>query len=186
VLFVVDHPQTQRKAYAQERASLPEGVPVTLVYNKCDVAQPTAQRGRKADAPERVLVSATTGEGIDARTPEGRDGLCRRGRRHRDRARARHVQALQDAAAAFERAEALLHRKQGELVAEEVRQAQQHLAAITGGAAAMVGKIFRAWEWGAGVLLSELGLLHGFLSLLSKDPGGARALVVDDYEVRLT
>mgnify|MGYP006280845893 CR=1 FL=1 len=146
VLFVVDTAADPgAKAYAQERASLPEGVPVTLVYNKCDVAQPTAPRGRKADAPERVLVSATTGEGMDALREHLKAAMGYAGEGGGTvTARARHVQALQDAAAAFERAEALLQRKQGELVAEELRQAQQHLAAITGEFSSddLLGKIF--------------------------------------------
>jgi tRNA modification GTPase len=54
------------------------------------------------------------------------------------------VQALSQAALAFERAEALLQRKQGELVAEELRQAQQVLGQITGEFSSddLLGEIF--------------------------------------------
>ncbi len=146
VLFVIDAAtDPSAKAYTEERDSLPAGVPVTLVFNKCDVAKPAAARGRKAAAPERVLVSAATGEGFDALREHLKSAMGFAGEGGSTvSARARHVQALTEAAAAFERAEALLQRKQGELVAEELRQAQQSLAQITGEFSSddLLGKIF--------------------------------------------
>ena len=146
VLFVIDaaaDPAAQ--AYADERDSLPAGVPVTLVFNKCDVAKPAAARGRKAAVPERLLVSAASGEGFDALREHLKAAMGFAGEGGGTvSARARHVQALSQAALAFERAEALLQRKQGELVAEELRQAQQLLGQITGEFSSddLLGEIF--------------------------------------------
>ena len=143
VLFVIDaaaDPGAQ--AFAAESSDLPAGVPVTLVFNKCDLACPTVDVGAGLDA---VQLSATTGEGIDALRAHLKAAMGFAGEGGGTvSARARHVQALADAAAAFVRAEALLQRKQGELVAEELRQAQQALAAITGEFSSddLLGKIF--------------------------------------------
>jgi tRNA modification GTPase len=59
-------------------------------------------------------------------------------------ARARHVEALARARTAFERAGQLLAARQGELVAEELRYAQDALGEITGTVSsdALLGKIF--------------------------------------------
>ena len=143
VLFVIDaaaDPGAQ--AFAAESPDLPAGVPVTLVFNKCDLARTTVDVGAGLDA---VQLSATTGEGIDALRAHLKAAMGFAGEGGGTvSARARHVQALADAAAAFARAEALLQRKQGELVAEELRQAQQALAAITGEFSSddLLGKIF--------------------------------------------
>lgn len=143
VLFVIDaadDPQAQ--AFAAESPQLPAGVPVTLVFNKCDLAQPQVQVGQGITA---LQLSAVTGEGIDALREHLKSAMGFAGEGGGTvSARARHVQALDEAAAAFERAQALLRSKQGELVAEELRQAQQALAAITGEFSSddLLGKIF--------------------------------------------
>jgi tRNA modification GTPase len=141
VLFVVD---AQLDPHAQtleaERAGLPAGVPVIVVYNKSDLTS-AAPPG-----VERVRISALTGEGIEA--------LCARllavaGFESSEggtlSARARHLEAL-GRAAGFLRvaAEALHGRQAGELVAEELKAAQQALGEITGQRSAdeLLGEIF--------------------------------------------
>ncbi len=131
VLFVIDGAvDPDGTAYEQERASLPVDVPVTLLFNKQDLAAAPARTGSAVD---QLWISAGSGEGIDAlRThlkavmgyvDDGAGAVS---------ARARHLDALMRARAAFDQAVTLLARRQGELVAEELRLAQQALNEITG------------------------------------------------------
>jgi tRNA modification GTPase len=134
VLFVIDTSEDPTgRAYIEERQRLPEHVPVTLVFNKCDLAigVPVADT---AAGPPRVTISAATGQGID--TLRGHLKSCM-GYRALDggtvSARARHLEALKRARAHVEEAaRQLTDRRAGELVAEELRAAQQDLGEITG------------------------------------------------------
>jgi tRNA modification GTPase len=136
VLFVIDASADPVGAgFAAARAALPAGVPVTLVFNKCDLAHDAAAPddvGGESPLP-RLPVSALTGEGIDALrahvkaaagyTDAGAGSVS---------ARARHLDALRRAREHTERARVLLERRAGELAAEELRLAQQALGEITG------------------------------------------------------
>ena len=156
VLFVVDAAaDPAATAYAAERASLPPGVPVTLVFNKVDLVDP-AEAG--AARPPQVGPSDTVdGAGavlrVSARSGEGLAAL----RAHLQAAvgysasdtgalsaRARHLDALARARAALETACTLLADKRGELVAEELRLAQAALGEITGEFTSddLLGRIF--------------------------------------------
>jgi tRNA modification GTPase len=134
VLFVIDAAaDPYAAAYTEERARLPPEVPVTLVFNKRDLAQglPLADT---VSGPPRLLLSALTGEGLDDlrahlkacmgyQTVEGGEITARR----------RHLEALARAHALCEEAaRQLTERRAGELVAEELRAAQQALSEITG------------------------------------------------------
>jgi tRNA modification GTPase len=137
VLFVIDaSTDPEGASFGDERAALPAGVPVTLVFNKCDLARGLAAQGPVVDGDAmlpRLHVSALTGEGIDALrahlkaaagyTDAGAGSVS---------ARARHLDALRRAREHAERARALLERRAGELAAEELRLAQQALGEITG------------------------------------------------------
>jgi tRNA modification GTPase len=146
VLFVVDgSADAEANAFDRERAKLPADLPVTLVLNKADLAD--REPGLNArSTPPRIWLSALTGEGlgllrthlkecmgfaaIDAGTVSAR-------RRHLDaltRAR-RHVDAGR---------EQLRDRRAGELMAEELRQAQWALGEITGEFTSddLLGRIF--------------------------------------------
>ena len=134
VLFVIDAAEDpDAMAFREERARLPADVPVTLVFNKCDLAVglPVSDT---LTGPPRVLLSALTGQGL----PELRThlkacmgyqtvdaGAISARRRHLD-ALARAQQHTEDAA------RQLAERRAGELVAEELRGAQQALSEITG------------------------------------------------------
>jgi tRNA modification GTPase len=134
VLFVIDAAEDPgAAAFREERARLPADVPVTLVFNKCDLAAglpvPDTLTG-----PPRVLLSALTGQGL----PELRSHLkaCM-GYQSVDAgaisARRRHLEALMRAQQRTEEAARQLNeRRAGELVAEELRAAQQALSEITG------------------------------------------------------
>ena len=162
VLFVVDAVTDPRASrYAAERAQLPAGVPVTLLLNKIDrldagpAGTEAAVRAAGAgagvgDAAVPVLaISAATGAGLDAlrrhlleaagySAPEG--GVLS--------ARRRHQEALGAAAERLAAAAQQCHAGgAGELVAEELRAAQQALDAIVGarGSDELLGRIFASF-----------------------------------------
>jgi tRNA modification GTPase len=157
LLFVIDGAADPLGvAYDEERASLPAGLPVTLVFNKRDIADHAAHlmtprltaplnAADAAGSPPRLWIAASTGEGVDALrehlksamgyVDDGAGAVS---------ARARHLDALLRARAAFDRAVQLLTRRQGELVAEELRQAALALGEITGEISSddLLGEIF--------------------------------------------
>ena len=134
VLFVIDAADDPAAhAFAAERARLPADVPVTLVFNKCDLAVglPVADT---LSGPPQLSLSALTGEGL----PQLRAHLKQvMGYQSADSgtvsARRRHLEALTRARQYTDAAQRLLtERRAGELVAEELRGAQQALAEVTG------------------------------------------------------
>lgn len=134
VLFVIDAADDPAAhAFAEQRARLPADVPVTLVFNKCDLAVglPLADT---VSGPPRLMLSALTGDGL----PQLRTHLKQvMGFQSVDSgtvsARRRHLEALTRARQYTDAAQRLLtERRAGELVAEELRGAQQALAEVTG------------------------------------------------------
>jgi len=119
-------------------ADIPPGIPVLLVRNKSDLVPPAPCDG--------VAVSALTGAGLDALRND-----IRRLAGHREpgagtfTARRRHVEALDEAARHFaEGRRALEEARAGELLAEELREAQNALGRITGAVTSdeLLGRIF--------------------------------------------
>ena len=119
---------------------VPEGVPVIVVRNKSDLVdevQPTESV---------VVLSAKTGDGLE----QLRDSIRRlAGYKNLGEgaltARRRHVDALQRAAAHFDAGhKALSQNGAGEILAEELRLAQQALGEITGAVTSddLLGRIF--------------------------------------------
>jgi len=140
VLFVVDasaDPAGWTYFAARDHGRLPAGVPVTLVMNKNDLCpgSPTGYRDDDPGAPPRVWISAQTGAGLDAlrwhlKQCMGFDGAEESGVLS---ARSRHLEALARSRRYLEAAvEQLGSVRRGELVAEELRSAQQALSEITG------------------------------------------------------
>ncbi len=123
------------------RENLPEGVPITVVHNKIDLAG-----DRPGVVDDEVFLSAHTGEGIDALRQRIRElaGYDNQGE-GAFTARRRHIRALGRARKHFETGRhALEESKAGELLAEELRLSQQALGEITGAFSAddLLGKIF--------------------------------------------
>jgi tRNA modification GTPase len=134
VLFVIDAAaDPSGAAYRQELSALPAQVPVTLLFNKCDLV-PELGLSAAGGVPPRLALSALTGEGL----PELRAHLKSCMGYQGDAggavsARRRHLEALGRARECVEEAaRQLTERRAGELVAEELRAAQQHLSEITG------------------------------------------------------
>jgi tRNA modification GTPase len=146
VLFVIDAAEDPAAAaYQQQRARLPPDVPVTLVFNKCDLAAGLPV-GDTLSGPPRLWLSALTGEGLEKlrahlkgcmgyQTVDGGAISARR----------RHLEALARARQHTEHAaRQLAEQRAGELVAEELRAAQQALNEITGEFTSddLLGRIF--------------------------------------------
>lgn len=144
VLFVVDAAtDPAATAYTDERATLPEGVPVTLVFNKVDLA--TAEGVVVPEVDAQLRLSARTGEGLAALRAHLQAAVGYSGADTGAlSARARHLEALTRARAALEAACTLLAARRGELVAEELRLAQRALGEITGEFTSddLLGRIF--------------------------------------------
>ncbi len=145
VLFVVDAADSEAVAAIDaDLAALPTGAPRTVLMNKLDRAHGAA----RIEAGERptVWLSAATGAGLDLLRchlkdcvgfhPAGTGALS---------ARARHLEALRRARAHVEEAHRLLtERHAGELVAQELTDAQRALGEITGEVSSedLLGRIF--------------------------------------------
>jgi tRNA modification GTPase len=147
ILFVIDAAaDPQAMAYLDERAALPPEVPVTVVLNKIDLAPRAIE---PASAAAVIQLSALTGQGFDALAAHlkacmgfepGATGVLS--------ARARHLEALSQVEACVSAAaRQLASRNAPELVAEELRRAQQALGEIVGqeSSDALLGRIFASF-----------------------------------------
>lgn len=151
VLFIVDATTDPgAEAWRSEQAHWPEGLPVTLVFNKIDAlstGQTDALNAKPLSGVHQILtLSAKQGLGLD-RLREHLKACM--GYEAADTgtisARARHLDALQRAEHHAENAVVRLkHERAGELVAEELRLAQMALGEITGEFQAddLLGRIF--------------------------------------------
>jgi len=141
-LLMVDRGEGESEADRAILASLPPALAVIKVHNKIDLSGEVPRAVSEGGRCE-VWISATTGAGVDLLRDQlleeagwhpGGEGLYM--------ARARHLAALESAAAHLEQA----HGRAGELelFAEELRLAQQELSAITGEFSAddLLGEIF--------------------------------------------
>ena len=149
VLFVIDLTvDPDARAYTQERERLPRDVPVTLVLNKCDLSSgiPLADT---LTGPPRIALSALTGAGLERLREHLKDCVGFKSvEAGTVSARRRHLEALRRAREHVEAAERRLREsRSGELVAEELRGAQQALSEITGEFTSedLLGRIFASF-----------------------------------------
>jgi tRNA modification GTPase len=148
VLFVVDATDPDAVgAIASDIAALPGATPATVVFNKID--RTAAGSHLESGDPPRLYLSALTGQGLDLlrahlkecvsyAAPGGGTLSARR----------RHLDALRLAREHVDAAERLLHeRGGGELVAQELSDAQQALGEITGEVSSdeLLGRIFASF-----------------------------------------
>jgi len=152
LVLVVEDATGEAQAARALAARLPEGPPRLRVVNKVDLLS-AAERRPYADQPGCLLISARSGEGLDALRRSVRDLV---GAGPGDRAtvggefsaRQRHVDALRRAAAHIDAGAAIMaSTRAGELLAEELRLAQQQLGEITGEMASddLLGQIFSSF-----------------------------------------
>ncbi|MGB5353485.1 MAG: tRNA uridine-5-carboxymethylaminomethyl(34) synthesis GTPase MnmE [Woeseia sp.] len=140
VLWIIDASADEKNAAPPE--PLPDNVPVLHVYNKIDLQQ----RDRTAIGSNAVLLSAKTGEGIDKLRTEIKRlaGVGDIGEGSFT-ARQRHLDALTRARESFDSGvDALQKARAGEILAEELRLAQEALGEITGRFTSddLLGRIF--------------------------------------------
>lgn len=133
VLLVVDDNDADIELICDLVRQLPAKTPYTVVRNKIDVSAHSPQV-LNTSCYQEVLLSAKTGLGIDllrehlksvmAYKPAGEGSFT---------ARRRHLDAIENARQAIARGrDQLQNQKAGELLAEELRLAQQALNSITG------------------------------------------------------
>ena len=113
------------------------------VRNKADL---TGRRTGRL-APGVVRICALSGDGIEALATEIKDAAGYRAGEGVFTARARHLEALEAADGALAAAAARLEARQGELVAEDLREAHDRLGAIVGRVSAddLLGEIFASF-----------------------------------------
>ena len=152
VLFMVEGTTTDATDPAQIwpdfMARLPARLPVTVVRNKADITGETPGLS-EVNNHSLIRLSARSGEGIDAlrehlKSCMGFDTSMEGG----FLARRRHLQALELAAMHLQQGkDQLLGARAGELLAEELRLAQQHLSEITGEFTSddLLGRIFSSF-----------------------------------------
>jgi tRNA modification GTPase len=145
ILYVIDASRgLNEAAISPELRSLPSHVPVSLVINKVDLIQMPSRY--EQSQPPRIHVSAATGEGFDLLREHLKECVGFQGAEAGTlSARRRHLDALARANAHLqEAAHQLNDRRAGELMAEELRQAQQCLSEITGEFTSddLLGRIF--------------------------------------------
>ena len=126
---------------------MPSGLPVTVVHNKIDISRHAA--GQLHDEhEERIYLSARSGEGMDRLRKHLEESIGYQGGGEGVfMARRRHLAALAEAADRLCQSELMLQQRQGELLAEELRLAQQALSEITGEFSSddLLGKIFSSF-----------------------------------------
>lgn len=147
ILLLLDDQQPD-KDHLEIEDRLPGHIGVTRVYNKIDISGRAAgliETEREVD----IALSAKTGEGMDLLKEHLKTCMgFEQSTEGRFMARRRHLDALEDARINLDQAEKTLSQfNAGELMAEELRCAQQSLNQITGEFTAddLLGRIFSSF-----------------------------------------
>ena len=144
ILMLVDDTQVETEGHSAILAKLPNTIPLLTVHNKVDLTGKVV--GKQAD---HLYISAKHGLGLDVLKAELKARMGYQGEREDTfMARRRHLQALQVTQDAVERAEQqLIVFNAGELMAEELRVAQDALGQITGRFSSddLLGEIFSSF-----------------------------------------
>lgn len=149
VLLMVDSTATQvndpHTLWPEFIDQLPPSVPVTVVRNKIDQSGETAGIDLSTERPV-IRLCARSGEGVDNLTQHLKETVGYTGSTEGGfSARRRHLDALEQAGEFINNGHyQLLNMGAGELLAEDLRMAQQALGEITGQMSAddLLGKIF--------------------------------------------
>lgn len=148
ILYVVDAAAKQAGAEIDEELrALPSNVPVTIVINKIDLTGAISRH--EPSQPPRIHLSAATNAGIDLLREHLKECVGYQGAGAGTlSARRRHLDALaRSQRHLMEAARHLVERRAGELMAEELRLAQQCLGEITGEFTSddLLGRIFASF-----------------------------------------
>ena len=132
ILLVIDKSKDNVTDTNNLLKQVPDGMPVTLVYNKIDLIEQNAKDNHQSELPA-LSVSAKTGQGITE--------LCQQIKRSAGftageslfSARRRHIDAIEKAQHHLQAGiNNIALRQAGELLAEDLRQAHDALGEITG------------------------------------------------------
>ncbi|MCZ6828327.1 MAG: tRNA uridine-5-carboxymethylaminomethyl(34) synthesis GTPase MnmE [Gammaproteobacteria bacterium] len=127
---------------------LPEGTPVTLVSNKCDLSGVAPQLEQRGDST-LIYLSAKTGAGIELLREHLKQAMGYHSiEGSQFSARRRHLEALREARQYLLQGRAqLIESGAGELLAEDLRMSQNSLSAITGTFSSddLLGEIFSSF-----------------------------------------
>jgi len=118
---------------------------ITFVHNKIDRNNSAPELVELEDNATDIFLSAKTGDGIELLKQHLKKCMGYENRvEGKYMARRRHLEAIEQAEQNLELADLNLKHKQGELVAEELSQAQNQLASITGEFSSddLLGRIF--------------------------------------------
>ncbi|HHQ6629834.1 TPA: tRNA uridine-5-carboxymethylaminomethyl(34) synthesis GTPase MnmE [Serratia fonticola] len=152
VLFMVDGTTTAAtepaEIWPEFMARLPSTLPITVVRNKADITGETLGLS-EVNSHSLIRLSARTGEGIDLLREHLKQSMGFTSNMEGGfLARRRHLQALEQAAQHLVQGkEQLVSAYAGELLAEELRLAQQALSEITGEFTSddLLGRIFSSF-----------------------------------------
>lgn len=152
VLFMVDSTTTDATApediWPDFMARLPSTLPVTVIRNKSDLTGEHVEITAQGNYP-MIRLSARDGMGIELLRDHLKEAMGFSGNTEGGfLARRRHLQALNTAAEHLQQGyEQLVYAKSGELLAEELRLAQQALSEITGEFTSddLLGRIFSSF-----------------------------------------
>ena len=150
ILFLADDRNGLTDTDAALLAKLPADIETLLLFNKCDLSGAAPLREKDAQGRTRLRLSAAAGQGMDLLAAEIKRaaGFSSAGAEGLFTARARHLDALHHAQASLRLARAHAARNDSpELIAEELRLAQQALDEITGRFSSedLLGRIFSSF-----------------------------------------
>ncbi|MBG2875417.1 tRNA uridine-5-carboxymethylaminomethyl(34) synthesis GTPase MnmE [Proteus alimentorum] len=152
VLFMVDSTTTDATTpediWPEFMARLPSTLPVTVIRNKSDLTGENVEITAQGNYP-MIRLSARDGMGIELLRDHLKEAMGFNSNTEGGfLARRRHLQALNTAAEHLQQGhEQLVYAKSGELLAEELRLAQQALSEITGEFTSddLLGRIFSSF-----------------------------------------
>jgi tRNA modification GTPase len=149
VLVVADASDWSDKMLDEISRDLPGDVPITLIRNKIDLVDEDAGESKTSDGLPQVSVSALTGDGIEVLREHLEECVgFQAGESGALSARRRHLASLEKARRHLDEGYRQLKEfKAGELMAEELRLAQQALGEITGEVSSdeLLGRIFESF-----------------------------------------
>lgn len=152
VLFMVDGTTTEatepEQIWPEFMARLPKSLPITVVRNKADLTNESLGLS-EVNGHSLIRLSARTGEGVQALRTHLKESMGFTSNTEGGfLARRRHLQALEAAAEHLDQGlDQLVSTHAGELLAEELRLAQQSLSEITGEFTSddLLGRIFSSF-----------------------------------------